>query len=258
MKLKCDLLFTAALAVSAQAPAQSLDSVFKANSSSLLNVAAAVVLAKVLGVDVNIVLHDSASYGISCYDEGPVWYIAHECGRPVPSVWELRRKRMGWGQIAHQLGMHPGAFNKMRKKGDFDRFWPVVASDCGLTSDAWNGFHKKGLGDRDIIVAIGISGGNGNKAAPVISKRRSTGYWDVPGRGKVKGSDIKSPHSQGNGNSKSGLGRTSEHHGGQGHGKGNTGHSGGNEKGHGNSNNNGHGNSGHGRGNGHGQGKGQG
>lgn len=214
MKVSKASILLLVVAASAMARPQfggtSVDAVFRDNSSSLVNVAAAVVLAKVLGVDVNLVLNDSRSYGIPVYEQGPVWYIAHECHRPVPTVWELRRRGMGWGEIAHQMGIHPGTFNKMRKRGEFDRFWPAMASNCGVSGTSWDGYRRRGVSDRDIIVAVGVSGGNGRNIDHVISKRRSSGYWDVPGRGKVKASSATAPHGKGHATSN---GKSGESHG---------------------------------------------
>jgi hypothetical protein len=44
----------------------------------------------------------------------PAIVIVSASKRDLREILALRRKGRGWGVIAHQLGVHPGAFNKRR------------------------------------------------------------------------------------------------------------------------------------------------
>lgn len=81
---------------------------------SLVEAAGAVVLAEMLGLDATFVVSTGKSLGVSVYDLGPALVMSRHCGVPVSELWHKHEKGRGWGVIAKEHGIHPGAFNKTR------------------------------------------------------------------------------------------------------------------------------------------------
>lgn len=88
---------------------------------SLEEAAIAAVVAKSLNLDVNYLFGLSRDYGMPVYRIAPCLYLDRYSDRDFNHIYTLRQQGLGWGEIAHRLGIHPGTFNKMRKKGDFER-----------------------------------------------------------------------------------------------------------------------------------------
>ena len=100
-------------------------------------------------------------------------------------IHRMRQSGMGWGQIAHQIGMHPGQFNKMRK----DQRWK---SDRDMADDLWRDrFNKKGsrssdvdwarnqgFSYRDAYVADQIARANNSRFPTVLNRYRQSRSWD--------------------------------------------------------------------------------
>ena len=83
----------------------------------------------------------SGSYGVSVefvkalydrrYDFGEIALmleIAHSAGKEPSEIATLRRKKLGWGAIAKEMGIHPAALN--RAKGDEALFRRYVLASC--------------------------------------------------------------------------------------------------------------------------------
>jgi hypothetical protein len=83
----------------------------------------AAILAEKMGIPIDQILGDSRRYDESVYDMAPMYSIRRETHRSTDEIWRLREQGMGWGNIAKRLGMHPGTFNKMRVRGEFDNDW---------------------------------------------------------------------------------------------------------------------------------------
>ena len=96
-----------------------------ARAESVLERIATVILAEKFGIDTREVDIFRSQSNVDVYELAPVYEGAHYFHRTPSQVWQLRNQGMGWGQIAHRVGMHPGTFNKLRKQGAFDqdRFW---------------------------------------------------------------------------------------------------------------------------------------
>lgn len=101
-------------------------------------------------------------YG-SVHTHGTGVYVANQCGRRVEDVHALRRKGLGWGQVAQRLGMHPGTFNKMRQAGAFDQggFWPWLAtSHYRYETNPWEHGRREGFASGDIFVSAVLGRGS--------------------------------------------------------------------------------------------------
>jgi hypothetical protein len=83
----------------------------------------AMILSGQLGLPQDEILRTSDRYDRSVYDLAPLYSIQRQTRRSSDEIWRLRQSGLGWGQIAQRLGMHPGTFNKMRVRGEFDNDW---------------------------------------------------------------------------------------------------------------------------------------
>ena len=121
--------------------------------------------------------------------------LAEFAGVPAEDIMSMRRSGMGWGQIAHELGIHPGALG------------------LGHTKNKQYGYQKskmkgKNLGETDELGAItgrnlktGWSKGHGTDLSSHSGgKGHSNGKGKSSDKGKGKGKD----QSNGKGNGKKG------------------------------------------------------
>jgi hypothetical protein len=156
--------------------------------------------------------------------------------RDRDDIYQMRRSGMGWGQIAHAIGMHPGDFNKARKAGKF-------GNDRDVYEDMWrNRFDRKrtasrdidwarnqGINYRDVYIAdvisrsrgsdyrgllttyrsnrdwkpsarISTNPASGKKASPPKKKNKGGGFADS--KGKAKGNEKSKGNGKGNGKGK--------------------------------------------------------
>jgi hypothetical protein len=110
--------------------------------------------------------------------------LAEFAGVPAEDITAMRRSGMGWGQIAHELGIHPGALG------------------LGHTKNKQYGYQKskmkgKNLGETDELEAItgrnlktGWSKGHGTDLSSHSGgKGRSNGKGKSSDKGKGKGKD---------------------------------------------------------------------
>lgn len=128
-----------------------------AQAQSLLEKIATTVLADKFGIDNREVIVLRERTGGTVYDLAPYYEMSHY-GRTSPSrVYELRRSGLGWGQVAHKIGMHPGTFNKLRKQGAFDRdrFWTNNYRDrFGVQEQQITVLRRSGGSLEDVLGAI--------------------------------------------------------------------------------------------------------
>src|SRR5258708_4657523 len=59
------------------------------------------------GIDIHIATGFQSRYHQSVYEAAPLYSTCYYTHRPVDDVWKLRQQGLGWGQIAHRLGMNP-------------------------------------------------------------------------------------------------------------------------------------------------------
>ena len=201
------------------------------------------------------------------YEAAPVYSTSYYTHKPVNEVWTLRQQGLGWGEIAHKLGMNPGKFNKLRNAGAFDSnsIWTSFAKDrYGARESDIARIRKGGGTPRDILSSAVIARSTHNNLTTVFKRYQSNRDWERVSQGfrnKSQHNQIVNQHSDRNGHGN--ASRNDSHHGdrddrdkhsNRGNGNDNN-HKhgrdrGDDEKGHGN----GHGN-GNGNGNGHGNDK---
>ncbi len=151
-----------------------------ARAETLLEKIAATVLADQFGIDTRdvVVLHERT--GGSIYDLAPVYQTSHYCKATPDRVWALRQQGLGWGQVAHKLGMHPGTFNKLRNQGVFDRdrFWTTSYRTRFAVPDQQIVVLRQGGGSlEDILGAIIIGKLTKNSPQTVYDQFRTERSW---------------------------------------------------------------------------------
>ncbi len=201
------------------------------------------IAAKVLGekyrTAVQVIIELSKSSKHSVFDLAPSVSVGSLSGHPANEVWRLREQGMGWGQIAHQLGIHPGTFNKMRKSGAFDRdnIWiSIFKGRYGMSSQDIQGIQKRGGSLKDLLPSGVISSNARVSAGAVFERYRKTHDWNATAKsfgvalrdnGRTR-STVVEDESPGNSGKAHGKGHGNPHGGpgnghGNGHGNGNGG-----------------------------------
>ena len=131
-------------------------------------------LARDFGLDDSVINDLRNRYGYRNDDMLPAIY-ANRYGRADwDDIYRMRRQGMGWGQIAHSIGMHPGDFNKARKNNRW-------ANDREFMDDIWNDrFSRKGtrLSDVSYARSRGMSHTDAY-IADQISRYNKRGYQTV-------------------------------------------------------------------------------
>ena len=118
---------------------------------------------------------------LDVFDAAPYYSTSYYTDHPVDEVWRLREQGLGWGQIAHRLGMHPGTFNKLRKSGEFDRdeIWEDIYEDrYGLRESDLTGIRRRGGSIRDALPAAIIARASRNQPLAVYDRYRSVRDWN--------------------------------------------------------------------------------
>ena len=118
---------------------------------------------------------------VNVFDAAPYYSTSYHTERPVDEVWRLRQEGLGWGQIAHRLGMHPGTFNKLRKSGAFDRdeIWEDICEDrYGLRESEFNAIRRRGGTIRDALPAAIIARASHTRPLTVYQRYRSVRDWN--------------------------------------------------------------------------------
>ncbi len=145
-----------------------------------LEAVAALVLANKLGISASGVIALNNRTDESIFDLAPVLQMQRNAPRSTANqIWELRRKGLGWGEIAKRVGIQPGQFNQMRNRGDFDRdrIWRDALSN-GFTPRAdidW--MRKMGLSWADVMTASVISRESGSPVNEVVRRFQTAGDW---------------------------------------------------------------------------------
>lgn len=129
----------------------------QARADSLLEKIATVILADKFGIDNREVVVLREQTNLPVYQLAPIYEGAYYFKRSPSTIWQLRNQGLGWGEIAHRVGMHPGTFNKLRKQGAFDRdrFWTTSYQDrFGVPTQRIEVMRKSGGSLEDVLGAI--------------------------------------------------------------------------------------------------------
>ncbi|MBA3725908.1 MAG: hypothetical protein H0W86_05515 [Armatimonadetes bacterium] len=133
-------------------------------------------------LDPSVVLDTRNRYGMHDDDLISTLYFRRNSRRDMDDIYRMRESGMGWGEIAHKIGMHPGEFNKMRKS------WGEMR-DRDLAEDLWRDqlrhrsksdldwARNKNLSWRDIYVADKASRDRNKNFRDILTGYRRDGDW---------------------------------------------------------------------------------
>lgn len=167
MMKRISAVFSLLTILCAQSFAQdfSITAVVQKSGLSWEEAAAALLLAKVLDVDMTMVISTRKETAMPVFVIAPAVVIAKVGKKDLREIVKMKGKGHGWGLIAQRLGVHPGAFNKQRvalsKLSDDELIASVWTS---VLTQAFNvptsqivKLQQRGLGWGDIIAALQVS-----------------------------------------------------------------------------------------------------
>ncbi|MBV6458288.1 MAG: hypothetical protein HONBIEJF_01414 [Fimbriimonadaceae bacterium] len=152
-----------------------------ARAETLLEKIATVIIADHFGIDTRevIVIRDRSQSDI--YELAPIFSLSHHGRCDVDRVWQLRRQGLGWGQVAHEIGMHPGTFNKLRKSGAFDRdriWYTAIRERYPISTDSITMLRRRGGTLEDVLGAVIVGSLSGKPPAQVYDRFVTERSWD--------------------------------------------------------------------------------
>ena len=185
-----------ALLLFATASAQEslLRSIMKEHDLTATEAAAGILVGQALGLDLDFLMDDHHHYGVSFVVLGPAIVISRHSGHDLAYVLRHKPKGKGWGQVAKDMGMHPGTFNKMRREGgSFEStVWMHMLHDKYRFSDKdYHRYRKEGLTDIELVLAVVMSEGKpgpmGRAAKKIKANRPKKAGKAGPGKGRGRG-----------------------------------------------------------------------
>lgn len=179
---------------SPQLPATAV--VSKSNLSPL-EAAGAIILADALGLDATFIVGTRQQIGVPIYELAPVFVLYKDSHVAPVTIWK-RKKNRGWGEIAHELGVHPGDFNKARVAGCPIERWvwmDAVNRRYDWKADDWKRYQS--WKQEDVVALAYYSNGDRNRARSMAATYSKTKDWksvthqhggnDQQARGKPSG-----------------------------------------------------------------------
>ncbi|MFA0757744.1 MAG: hypothetical protein KEFWMYNX_000122 [Candidatus Fervidibacter sp.] len=165
MKRWSVLAVAASLLYAAFSQEFSITAIAQKSGLSWEEAAAALLLAKTFGVDMTMVISTRKEAATPVFALAPAVVIAKVSKKDLREILKAHSKGHGWGVIAHQLGVHPSAFNKQRvalnKLSDDDleaSVWLSVLSQVfGTPSEQIVVLRRQGLNWGDVIAALQVA-----------------------------------------------------------------------------------------------------
>ncbi|HJP83146.1 MAG TPA: hypothetical protein VJ835_06525 [Fimbriimonadaceae bacterium] len=151
-------------------------------AQSDLELIAAQLLGDRLGIDWEDIWQIARSPQEDVWDMAPEYVMSEYGDEPYPTVHHLRESGLGWGEIAHRIGMHPGTFNKLRHQGYFDRdeFWDDVCSRrYGVPESELDAIRRRGARNPDVLSTVIICRSSGRKPSEVFDNYRKSHSWNT-------------------------------------------------------------------------------
>ena len=121
-------------------------------------------------------------------------------------VAQLRQKKLGWGQIAHELGVHPGTFNKLRqqlglgadKKGgggiEAGPWVLILSKYYGLQPAEIEDLVRRGIPLAEVTFALNAAARSGRNVEEILRLKKQLGSWEkVAASLGLKGELLASP-----------------------------------------------------------------
>ena len=177
-----------ALATMAAIPAFSQSFVDKLMGQYRVDVDDAILLgglARDFGLDDSTIFDVRNRYGYNDNELMSALYLNRYGRTSWDDIYRMRRNGMGWGQIAHAVGMHPGDFNKARKNQQwssdrdmFDDIWRDRFNRKGTRRSDLDSARNRGFSYRDAYVADQIARHNRVSFGDVVNRYNSTRNWN--------------------------------------------------------------------------------
>ena len=132
-------------------------------------------------MDVVVVLGKRHSYA----DVAVILHLNRSSRCPIGYLERMRRRGLGWGQVAHRVGVHPGTFNQRRvwaKKHDAQvaggYLWGVIGGYYGIPRDRLRALHKKGYPPAQVVMAANVATHARRPVLDVIRYRAGKQPWN--------------------------------------------------------------------------------
>lgn len=183
MKRWVVFLIAASLLHAAWAQELSITAIAHKSGLSWEEAAAAVLLARALGVDITMVISTRKETAMPVFVLAPAFVIGKVSKKDLREILKAHSKGHGWGVIAHQLGIHPGAFNQQRatlsKLSDEEleaSVWLGVLSQVfRVPSEQVITLRQQGLPWGDVIAALQVASATQQLPDKVVVAWRESG-----------------------------------------------------------------------------------
>ena len=177
---------------------------FKLDAS---NAAAVALISDSIGLSPNEIVSMGRRTGVSPLEYGPAVIYSHRTLEPFDEVWAKRKR--GWGEIAHSIGMHPGTFNKLRRQGhsvDEIIWMDTCKRHYGINDADYRSWRSRGYSKGRIIELVARNDGNRKKLVSAFKSRAVAAKRIHVTRGKSSGKALakgKGPTKAGSGGKRS-------------------------------------------------------
>ena len=127
----------------------------------------------------------------STYGELPAsLFVGKAGGVDWSRVMRLRQQKKGWGQIAHDLGIHPGTFNKLRKqlglgtgtpkagKAEAGPWVIILSRYYGLDRADIEKLIARGIPLADVAFALNAAARTGKSFEEILRLQQQLGNWE--------------------------------------------------------------------------------
>lgn len=151
-----------------------------ARAQSLLEKILTTVVADRFGIDTSEILAIRKESSPSWDDLGGIVSGSYHMNAQAREVARLRKQGLGWGQIAHKMGIHPGTFNKMRNAGAFDgaKSWNGALSQrFGTKESDIEVVRRSGAKLQDVLASVVIGKIAGKSPQSVYDAYKTTKDW---------------------------------------------------------------------------------
>lgn len=112
--------------------------------------------------------------------------LSRESGHSIASIDRDRSRGIGWGQVAHRLGVHPGTFNQQRvwaKKHDQTVAAgygdSVLARYYGMTPATIRDYRARGYDFGHTLIGLNVHQLSGKSFDEVLKARARQSSWDA-------------------------------------------------------------------------------
>ncbi|MCE5240203.1 hypothetical protein LLH23_17205 [bacterium] len=146
-------------------------------------------IASFLGFDTTVVVHYHSDVRLPLSGVLTTLLFSRMLDADHHRLAAWRSQGRGWGQIAHDLGVHPGAFNKLRKgldigsmrDDDFERLVVVwtLSRYYGVGEDRVRGWQQAGTPLLGVLIALDLGAKSHRSVSDLLKARRSLHSWNA-------------------------------------------------------------------------------